>query len=169
VLNDLWQALDPILGLEAETLTAWQMGLRALVVYVLGLAIVRIGEKRFIGKFSAFDVILGFMLGSTLAGAISGSSPFSPSLFAAICLVGIHFVFARLSFRSDWFGTLVKGHSRVLVTDGEIDWDEMRKGNISEKDLLSALRENGHVGSPSDVKEARLERSGNISVISRDG
>ncbi len=104
--------MSTALGLEADTLTLWQMGLRALVVYVLAVFIVRFGEKRFIGKFSAFDVILGFMLGSILAGAITGSSSFFPSLAAAVVLVGLHFVFAKIAFYSDWFGTLVKGHSQ---------------------------------------------------------
>ncbi len=44
----------------------------------------------------------------------------------------------------------------------------MRRANISKNDLLSVLRENGRVDSPGQVKEARLERSGNISVIRRE-
>jgi uncharacterized membrane protein YcaP (DUF421 family) len=168
-MDELWAAMSAALGLEADSLTVWQMGLRALVVYVLGVFIVRVGEKRFIGKFSAFDVILGFMLGSILAGAITGSSAFFPSLAAVVSLVGIHFLFAKISFHSDWFGILVKGRFRTLIQDGEIDWGAMRKGNISRSDLLSALRENGGVDSTEQVRTARLERSGNISVILRDG
>ena len=48
--------------MDQDVLTAWQMALRAVVVYVVGLALVRLGEKRFIGKFSAFDVIMGIMI-----------------------------------------------------------------------------------------------------------
>lgn len=164
-MADSWSAINAVLGLDAESLSIWQMGLRAIVVYVVAVFIVRIGEKRFIGKFSAFDVILGFMLGSVLAGAITGSAPFFPALVAAALLVLLHFVFAKISFHSEWFGTLVKGSTRTLVQDGEIDWNAMRQSNISEKDLLGALRENGSLNSPGEVRQARLERSGNISVI----
>lgn len=167
-MSDFWAAGGQLLGLDADTLTVWQMVARAIVVYVIAVIIVRFGEKRFIGKFSAFDVILGFMLGSILSRAITGSSPFVPSLAAAVVLVGMHYLFAKISFHSDRFGTLVKGHSRTLVENGEIDWSAMRKSNISRSDLLSALRENGQVDGTSGVRLARLERSGNISVIRDD-
>lgn len=168
MLEDAWTTLSDVLGLDADELALWQMALRALVVYVLAVFVVRFGEKRFIGKFSAFDVILGFMLGSILAGAITGSTPFFPSLAAAVVLVALHFLFAKLAFRSDRFGDLVKGHTRKLIEDGEIDWEQMRKANISRDDLLGALREEGRLTDPSEVKEAWLERSGNVSVIRKD-
>lgn len=167
MLETLWTAINDGLGLDADTLNLGQMALRALVVYVLAVFIVRFGEKRFIGKFSAFDVILGFMLGSIFAGAITGS-PFFPSLAAAAVLVALHFVFAKIAFYSDRFGDLIKGHKRKLIDDGEIDWEQMRKANISRADLLAALRENGPTTDPADVKEAWLERSGNVSVIPKD-
>ena len=61
------------LGLDAEELTAWQMGLRAMIVYIIGVVLIRLGEKRFIGKFSAFDVIVAIMIGSVLSRAIRGA------------------------------------------------------------------------------------------------
>ena len=157
-----------MLGLDADTLTVWQMGLRALLVYLVAIALVRLGEKRFIGKFAAFDVILGIMLGSIMSGAITGSTPFFPTLAAACVLVGLHYLFAAIAFRSDWFGTVVKGGTRTLVEEGQIQWDAMQNGHISRNDLLGALRENGSVAGPEAVQVARLERSGNISIIKRE-
>ncbi|MCA1734002.1 MAG: DUF421 domain-containing protein, partial [Acidobacteria bacterium] len=55
-----------------------------------------------------------------------------------------------------------------LIEDGEILWDNMRKSHLSEKDLLGALYTNGTVTDPADVKLARFERSGDISVIPRE-
>ncbi len=43
----------------------------------------------------------------------------------------------------------------------------MRKTNISEKDLPEDLRLNGMVADPAEVKMARLERDGKISMIPR--
>ena len=164
-MDSLWEIVDSALGLDAEKLTVWQMGLRALVVYIAAVALVRLGEKRFIAKFTAFDVILGIMLGSVLAGAITGSSPFFPALAAAVVLVGLHYLFAALAFRFERFGALVKGDTRTLIQDGEIQWDAMRRGHISERDLMGALRENAKMTDPGRVKLATLERSGDISVI----
>jgi hypothetical protein len=59
------------------------MALRAVVVYVVTVIIVRLGKKRFMGKGTAFDVILGIMLGSIVSRAITGNAPFFPALAAA--------------------------------------------------------------------------------------
>ncbi|MCL4302560.1 MAG: DUF421 domain-containing protein [Anaerolineae bacterium] len=141
------------------------MALRALIVYIAALVMVRLGEKRFLGKNTAFDVILGIILGSVVSRAINGSAGFWSTLGAGFVLVGLHWLFAVLAFHSDWFGTLIKGRTRLLVKNGEIRWTAMRKSNISQNDLLGALRSEARTSSPDEVKEAHLERSGNISVI----
>ncbi|MFW5709728.1 MAG: DUF421 domain-containing protein [Chloroflexota bacterium] len=154
-----------LLGLDVEELTIWHMVIRAIVVYLSALLMVRIGEKRFFGKNTAFDIILGIIFGSVVSRAITGSSEFFPTLVAGLTLILLHWLFATLSFNFDWFGSFIKGNSRLLVKDGEILWEAMRKSHISEKDLMSALRLQGNIEKLDEVKEARLERSGNISVI----
>ena len=66
------------LGLESREINALQMGLRAVVVYVVTVIVVRLGKKRFMGQATAFDVILGIMLGSIVSRAVTGNAPFLP-------------------------------------------------------------------------------------------
>lgn len=157
--------IEDILGLNAESLTVGHMALRAVIVYISALIMVRIGEKRFLGKNTAFDVILGIIFGSVVSRAITNPSEFFPILGAGLVLVLLHWLFSVLSFRSDRFGTLIKGSHRVLVANGEIQWDAMRKSNISEQDLMSALRTQANTDSLDQIQEARLERSGDISFV----
>jgi uncharacterized membrane protein YcaP (DUF421 family) len=49
---------------------------------------VRLGSKRFLGQTSAFDTIVGIMLGSIMSRAINSSAPFFPTLIAGVVLVG---------------------------------------------------------------------------------
>ncbi|TGN43642.1 DUF421 domain-containing protein [Paracoccus liaowanqingii] len=141
------------------------MVVRAVVVFAFAVLIVRMGEKRFIGKNTAFDVILGVMLGSVVSRAITGQSPFIPTLCAAVVLVALHWLFSRIAFRWSPFGTLIKGRTRILVHDGEVDWEAMSRSNLSRDDLLGALRLKASITDWANVKEARLERNGEISVI----
>ncbi|HEV2072944.1 MAG TPA: YetF domain-containing protein [Thermomicrobiales bacterium] len=157
-----------LLGLDADSLSVWQMAIRALIVYAAAVMMVRVGEKRFLGKNTAFDVILGIILGSVVSRAITGSSPFFPTLGAGFVLVGLHWSIAVLAFRSERLATLVKGESRLLIRDGKVQQEAIHKSHIGERDLLSALRVNGQLTSVSDVAEAHLERSGDISVIERE-
>lgn len=165
MINDILQAFENGLGLEADSLSLLQMSLRATIVFILAIIMVRMGKKRFIGRNSAFDIILAIMLGSILSRAVTGSSEFIPTIGAAFVLVGLHWLMAFISFKTDWFGNLVKGRIHILVQNGEIDWDEMRKALISRKDLETAMREQGYTDLEK-VREACLERNGNISVTS---
>jgi uncharacterized membrane protein YcaP (DUF421 family) len=167
MIGENWPGINVLLGLGEETLLLWQMGIRTFVVYLAAIALVRLGEKRFLGKYAALDVILGFVLGSILSGAITGSSPFFETVGAALVLVLLHWLFAVLAFHSDRFGDLVKGNKQVLVQDGEIQWNAMQASHISEKDLLAALRSAAQVEDPQKIKIAHLERSGDISAIQR--
>src|SRR5687768_1483952 len=96
------------IGMDPKTFNVLQVSLRAFVIYLGGLAILRIGENRFLGKFTAFDIILGFVLGGILSRAINGSGPLFPTLIATILLVSLHFLLARTAFHSRRFGQVVK-------------------------------------------------------------
>jgi uncharacterized membrane protein YcaP (DUF421 family) len=156
------------LGLENKDLNVGQMSLRALVVFVLAIAMIRIGNKRFMGKNAALDVLLGIVFGSMISRAITGNAPFTPTLVASFVLVLLHWVLSAIAFRSQWFGTLVKGHDSLLVRDGEIQWEAMRKAHVTEHDLQEMMRNSGHQPDVSQVAAAHLERNGDISVIMRE-
>jgi uncharacterized membrane protein YcaP (DUF421 family) len=112
---------------EANVLDLSQV--RAIILETTGdIPVVKLGQKRFICKNKAFDMMLGIILGSVLSRAITGNDPIFPTIGAGMILVGIH----------------------------------------SKKDLEMALYTNGKVIDFNQVKVARFERSGDISVIPRE-
>jgi uncharacterized membrane protein YcaP (DUF421 family) len=161
-LDDFWQQF---LGIGADDLTWYQMAVRSLIIYVAALAMVRVGEKRFLGKNTAFDVILGIILGSVTSRAINGSAALLATIVAGFVLVALHWLISFISFRSDRFGDIVKGTKRLIVEDGEILWDAMGKSNFSEQDLMSQVRTEGNTEDLGKVQRAYLERSGEVSLI----
>lgn len=163
-----WFWVSWAFGLEWHDLNVWRMMLRAGLIYILGIILVRLGGKRFVGKFSAFDIIMAIMIGSILSRSILTEENFIAHLAAAFVLTVMHSLFAYIAFHWNWFGTLVKGKPRVLVENGQIQWDAMKKTNISESDLMCGLREASSTENLAQVKQACLERSGNISVILND-
>lgn len=167
-MHEVWEGIRWALGLGAEPkmLTFWQMALRTIIIYVAGLMAIRlVGDRRFGGRYTVYDVILSFAFGSLLSRAINGSSPFWVTIGAGFVLVGMNRLFALIASRSRRFSQLISGNSLVLIQDGEIQWDNMNKSHISQQQLLSSLRSNGHLSAPSEVKVARFERNGQISVI----
>ena len=153
------------LGLEAKDITFLQMALRGIVVFMVALATVRVANKRFLSKMTAFDAILGFIMASMLSRAINGSAPFFPTLGTGFVLVGVHALLAKLSFRSDRFGGWVKGNAETIVRGGRLDPKTMARATISEKDLLEEARLNGQVINVDDIQLATLERNGQVSIV----
>lgn len=156
------------LGLEPRHLDVLQVCLRGIIVFIVSLAVVRVGNKRFMSRMTAFDAVLGFMLASVMARAINGSAPFVPTLVVGFVLVLMHRLLSTLAFHSETLGNWIKGHSNVLVRDGKRDQRAMRRHKISDNDLLEAARMNGQVTELQKIREATLERSGKISVVPSD-
>jgi uncharacterized membrane protein YcaP (DUF421 family) len=165
-MDEIMDALDVALGLglESRDLNVLQMGLRAAVVFIVTILMVRLAKKRFMGRATAFDVILGIMIGSIVSRAVTGNSPFLPALAATAVLLGMHWLFSGIALRWHGFGSLIKDEPRTLIRDGQVDEQAMRKSHMTEHDLWEDLRGKG-VSDLKQVAEARLERSGNLSAI----
>ncbi|MFT2008931.1 DUF421 domain-containing protein [Pontibacter sp. 13R65] len=161
--------LEAALGINSDSLTWWQMAIRAVVVFCVALLILRIGSNRIFGKQTAFDIVLGIIYGSVLSRAITGNSPFFPTLVAALVLMLLHKGLAVAAYHSNFgFGNFIKGKPVVLIKNGEILRDALEKSTVTEDDLKEALRSKGTVDDLGKVKAAYLERSGKISVILKD-
>ena len=114
-------------------------------------------------------IMVAVVLGSVLSRAINGQSAFFPTLGVSALLVALHHLLATLAFHSHGLSQLVKGRARVLVRDGKIDPDAMRRSKITHDDLDENLRLHGNIRQLEHVAEARLERNGSVSVVkSRD-
>jgi uncharacterized membrane protein YcaP (DUF421 family) len=154
-------------GAEPKDLTIVQISVRGLIVFAATIWIVRLGEKRFLAQRTAYDAVLSFILASMLSRAINGSAPMIPTLVAGFVLILTHRLLAYCAARSHRFGSLIKGHDTMLIENGKTDEQALRKHHISHHDLDEDLRLEG-LDSPENIKEARLERSGEISVIKRE-
>lgn len=84
--------------------------LRAVLVYIVTLAIVRLGKKRFMGRATAFDVIVGIIIGSVASRAITANASLLPALAAIASIMGLHWLFSAAAIRFPRFGELIKGH-----------------------------------------------------------
>jgi uncharacterized membrane protein YcaP (DUF421 family) len=65
-------------------------------MYVALIVVVRAGKKRFLGRATAFDVILVVTLGSIAARAITGGAPLLSSTAALAVLIMIHWIFSLI-------------------------------------------------------------------------
>jgi uncharacterized membrane protein YcaP (DUF421 family) len=166
-MHDIGRFIDSALGLSAPSandLTVAQVGLRGVVVYFVLILFVRVGKKRFLGQATAFDAVLIILIGSVASRAVSGTAPFIASLAATLSFIAVHWIVSYVAQSSSPLSFLVKGHDTVLITKGRVDQSALRAAHMSSDDLEEDLRQQG-IKKRTQVEEARLERSGKLSVI----
>jgi uncharacterized membrane protein YcaP (DUF421 family) len=167
-MERLMEILDTLLGLSAKTeqLGILQICLRAVIVFFVLIAYVRLGKKRFLGQASAFDAILLITIGSVASRAITGNAPFFGALAGTLVLILCHWIVSYFAKDSARLSGLIKGHDTIIVKDGSVDRKALSDAHMSLDDLKEDMRQHG-VSDPKEVQEARLERSGQLSVIKR--
>jgi uncharacterized membrane protein YcaP (DUF421 family) len=166
-MNASWNFVGPLLGLGAEPkdLTFMQISLRGVIIFLITLVMVRLSSKRSLAEKTAFDAVLLIILASILSRAINGTAGFFSTIGGGFVLVFLHRFFSWIACRSHGFGKLIKGCPDVIIENGKPLFDMMRRNLISQHDLEEDLRLDAKVEDISEIRRARVERSGDISFI----
>jgi uncharacterized membrane protein YcaP (DUF421 family) len=168
MLEEWWNSFIWIIGgneIDA-VMPVWQLALRTIAVYGIALLIIRVAKRRFMGGFTTFDILLGFVVGSVLSRAITGTVRFVDMFVVVAVLVIMHWAMSVIGYYAGSFiSKTVKNSARQLVKDGEMIEEEMRKSKLGEHDLMQAVRHEANIDSLEKVKSAYLERDGTITVI----
>src|SRR3954467_14097143 len=119
ILSSLAEKADHLLGLNvsSDQLGLGHMVARSLIVFILGIVLVRMGDRRLLGKNAGFDMLLVVVLGSVLSRGINGQAAFFPTLGVSVFLGGLHPLTAVLACRSHRFSLWLKGEPLVVVED----------------------------------------------------
>ncbi len=160
--------LGDVFAIKSGEITIYQMLARGFVVFFIGIFLVRLGKKRFVGKMTAYDFILAITIGSLLSRSISNEKYFLEIIACSLLLILLHRLMSFLTAHFKNFGNLIKGTEKILVRNGEIDWKQMKRSYLSEHDLLQALRLNTNTSDLGQVQVGRLERNGDISFVMKN-
>jgi uncharacterized membrane protein YcaP (DUF421 family) len=142
----------------------WQECLRAIVIFIYGLILIRIAGRRTFSKWSAIDIIVAITVGSSLSRALTGSAPLGGTMAAMALLMLLHWIVSQLAARSTGFSSVVEGKPRLLARSGKIDRRALLHDSISQHDLEEALHQHS-VEHAEDTKLIVLEPSGKITVL----
>ena len=141
-----------------------EMTVRALIIFLFGLVVTRLGVWRAFGRWSTPDILVTIIVGSNLSRALTGPAPLLSTIAATAAFLLAWWLISFAASRSETLDWLFKGEAIRLVTDGSVDRDAMKKAVVSNRDLLEGLRQKG-VAQPLRVVTAFLERNGSITVI----
>jgi uncharacterized membrane protein YcaP (DUF421 family) len=147
----------------------WDIALRTLAVYLIILIGLRLAGKRELGQMTVFDLVVLLLIANAVQNAMVGpDTSLLGGILAAVVLLALNTIVARLRLRSPRLRRLVEGTPTLLVLHGEPIPDHLRREGIDQETLEAALREHG-VEDLADVEMAVLEIDGSISVVSTSG
>ena len=144
----------------------WEFAVRAGVVYLVLLAMVRLTGKRTVGQFTPFDLIVVLLLSEVVSGSIAGQDEsLTGGLIAAATLLLLNVLIAFASSRSQRIDTLVEGNPVLVGRDGVIYEDVLRRERVTRSDVDKALREADC--ELRDMRLAILEADGVINIMKK--
>ncbi|WP_236588024.1 DUF421 domain-containing protein [Tumebacillus amylolyticus] len=139
--------------------------MRVVLFYFVILASMRLMGKREIGQLSVFDLVVSVMIAEVAAMSLeSETMPIMRGVVIVSLLVVLQISMSWLTLKSVTLRSIVEGKPTLLISNGKIRDDEMRRTRYSLSDLMTQLREKD-IAAVSDVEFAVLETTGKLSVF----
>ena len=143
--------------------------LRGLAVYVFLLVVFRAAGKRSVAEITTCDFVLLLIISEAVQEAlIDGDKSMTNAFLLIITLVGFDILLSVLKQRWPRFDRWIDGSPLVVMADGQLLEDRMRKARVDAADILSAARVGHGLERLDQIKFAILERNGAISVVPKE-
>jgi uncharacterized membrane protein YcaP (DUF421 family) len=144
------------------------IAVRSAVVLLFLIAGLRVMGKRQIGQMNIFDLVLVMALANAVQNAMTmGKGELAVGIVSAGILILIGRILTAVFLRRPRLEERWVGTPTVIISDGQLHRDHMRREHITEDEVMAALREHG-VCDPLDARLVVLEVDGTLSVVSRD-
>ena len=108
----------------------WEFVLRAAIVYVFLLILLRLTGKRQVAQITPFDLVLLLVLSNAVQNSMNGGDNSAlGEMISAVTLIVLNYLVAYATQRSRRIEILIEGRPEVLARDGKLYWDVMRRSH----------------------------------------
>jgi uncharacterized membrane protein YcaP (DUF421 family) len=159
--HDIWKDMF-VMGLPlAEKI------LRPIIIYVFLILGLRLSGKRELAQLNPFDLVVLLTLSNTVQNAIIGDdNSVTGGIIGAVSLLVINYLVVRFLYSHQKLDQLVEGKAEVLVHEGKVQTQHLRKELITMEQLQAAARKQGF-DSLSEVHQCVLEPGGTLTFVAR--
>ena len=141
--------------------------LRPIVVYVFLIVGLRLAGKRELAQLNPFDLVVLLTLSNTVQNAIIGDdNSITGGLIGAATLLLVNHIVIRYLYTHEKLDQLIEGNADVLIQDGVILMDRLKKELITHTELEAAAHKQGFA-SLDLIDRAILDPGGTISFASK--
>lgn len=138
---------------------------KTFLLYLFIILAYRIMGKKEIGQLSIIDLIVSILIAELAAISIEQKeSSILVSIIPITVLVIVEILFSYIGLKIPEIKKIMEGSPIVIIKNGKLNFEEMRKLRYSLDDLISQLREKG-IKSIEEVNYAVLENNGKLSIF----
>ena len=138
---------------------------RTLILFTLVIVTMRVMGKRQIGELQPFELAVAILISELAAVPMQNPGiPLINGIIPILTLLIAQMSLSYISLKSVKARGIICGKPSILIANGKIQEDELKKEMFTLNDLLEQLRIN-NTPNISDVKFAILETNGQLSVI----
>ena len=139
--------------------------LRTIVLYLVLIAVIRTMGKRQVGQMEPSEFVVTMLVANLASIPMQdGGIPLLSGLVPILTVLGLELVLSWLTMRSIFFRKLFCGKPVILIDNGKVLPDNLRRTRVTMDELTGHLREKD-VLDITRVQYAILETNGNLSVF----
>lgn len=139
---------------------------RSVVLYVLLFLLMRAAGHRQFAQMTAFDAVLVVVIGNIVGQSFIGEDySVTAALVIVASLVFLDLVVSMAKSRWEKMEHIVDGIPTLLINEGDLVEENLKKERVSEMDILRSARERQGLDSLEKVRFAVLEPDGKISIV----
>jgi uncharacterized membrane protein YcaP (DUF421 family) len=139
--------------------------IRSVLFVITLFAITKLGGKKQLAELSFFEYVAGITIGSIAGEVIMGlEGNMFHGVLAIVIFGGFTYLVDVFSIKSKSFRDIIEGKATVLIKDGKVLEENLKKEKYTIDELNSLLRQK-NVFKTADVEFAVLEPKGDLSVL----
>lgn len=138
---------------------------RTIILYLLIIVGIRLMGKRQVGELEPSELVLDLIIADLAAVPMQDFGiPLLAGIVPILTLLCLTMILSVLTMKSVKFRAVICGRPGIIVSNGKVNQQEMRKNRFTIDELNEELRMQG-ITDLSTVKYAILETNGRVSVI----
>lgn len=143
-----------------------EMVLRALAIYLILMVVFKIAGRRTLLQMTSFDLILLLIISEATQQALLGNDfSVTGAMLTIVTLIVVDMLFGLIKKYFPGADDFLDNTPVILVENGYLFQDKMRKVDVSCDDILLTARIDHGITRLAEIKFAILERNGHISIV----
>lgn len=140
---------------------------RTAVLYLVVILSIRLMGKRQVGELQPGELVVTILISELASIPMQDlNSPVANGIIAILVLITMEILLSVLTLKSSFARRLFSGKPAIIIANGVIDQQMMKRLRISIDDLLEGLRQaNAFV--LEDIAYAVMETNGKLSVLEK--